>query len=184
MSDDCSDATFRFYAEDKDLDAYKPADLAMALCRMVSYNIAQLAYLNAKREGINRIFFGGGHDTGQHTGDWVFIDAHSQQQALECAHCSSLQPRKTQASSYEDIPTRWRLSASPLSFGPRWTESHFVHTCFAYSVCATGSAGWATNHSMQWCLQGTMKALFLRHEGELGQGIQFLQIKIILHCIG
>ena len=46
-------------AEDRDLNDYKPADLAMALCRMVSYNIAQLAYLNAKKEGINRIFFGG-----------------------------------------------------------------------------------------------------------------------------
>lgn len=38
-------------AEDKDLDDYQPADIAMALCRMVSYNIGQLAYLNAKRYG-------------------------------------------------------------------------------------------------------------------------------------
>jgi bifunctional damage-control phosphatase, subfamily II, fusion protein len=31
----------------------------MALCRMVSYNIGHLAYLNAKRYGISRVFFGG-----------------------------------------------------------------------------------------------------------------------------
>ncbi len=31
----------------------------MALCRMVSYNIGQLAYLNAKRYNLKRIFFGG-----------------------------------------------------------------------------------------------------------------------------
>lgn len=33
--------------------------MAMALCRMVSYNIGQLAYLNAMRYNIRRIFFGG-----------------------------------------------------------------------------------------------------------------------------
>lgn len=31
-----------------DLRDYAPADVAMALCRMVAYNIAQLAYLNAR----------------------------------------------------------------------------------------------------------------------------------------
>jgi len=46
-------------SEDKDLEDYSPADIAMALCRMVSYNIGQLAYLNAKRYGLSRIFFGG-----------------------------------------------------------------------------------------------------------------------------
>jgi bifunctional damage-control phosphatase, subfamily II, fusion protein len=62
---------YQCLAEDKDLDAYKAADLAMALCRMVSYNIAQLAYLNAKREGVNRIFFGGEHHVSikTHTSD-------------------------------------------------------------------------------------------------------------------
>jgi len=38
---------------------YDPADISMALCRMVSYNIGQLAYLNAMRYNIRRIFFGG-----------------------------------------------------------------------------------------------------------------------------
>ena len=36
-----------------------PADIAMALLRMVSYNIAHLAYLNAKRYNLRRVFFGG-----------------------------------------------------------------------------------------------------------------------------
>ena len=31
----------------------------MALCRMLSYNIGQLAYMNAVRYGLSRIFFGG-----------------------------------------------------------------------------------------------------------------------------
>ena len=45
--------------EDKSLDDYSKADIAMSLCRMISYNIGQLAYLNAKRYGLRRIFFGG-----------------------------------------------------------------------------------------------------------------------------
>jgi pantothenate kinase len=36
-----------------------PPDIAMALCRMISYNIGQLAYMNAKRFGLKRVFFGG-----------------------------------------------------------------------------------------------------------------------------
>ncbi len=46
-------------AENKDLDDYDPADIAVALTRMVSYNISHLAYLNAKAFGIKRVFFGG-----------------------------------------------------------------------------------------------------------------------------
>jgi type II pantothenate kinase len=46
-------------SQDKDLKDYDPADIAVALIRMVSYNIAHLAYLNAKAYGINRVFFGG-----------------------------------------------------------------------------------------------------------------------------
>jgi type II pantothenate kinase len=45
--------------QDTPLSEYNPADIAMALCRMVSYNIGQLAYLNAIRYNIKRIFFGG-----------------------------------------------------------------------------------------------------------------------------
>ena len=49
----------RVVSEDLDLGDVQPADVAMALCRMVSYNIAHLSYLNAKRYGLPRIFFGG-----------------------------------------------------------------------------------------------------------------------------
>ncbi|KAL4425789.1 hypothetical protein ABPG75_009805 [Micractinium tetrahymenae] len=41
------------------LEQYNPADMVQSLCRMISYNIGQLAYLNAKRYDLNRIFFGG-----------------------------------------------------------------------------------------------------------------------------
>lgn len=44
---------------DKKLGDYNPADIAMSLCRMIAYNIGQLAYLNAKRYNLSRIFFGG-----------------------------------------------------------------------------------------------------------------------------
>lgn len=44
---------------EQNLEDYDPADVAMALCRMVSYNIGHLAYLNAKRYGMQRILFGG-----------------------------------------------------------------------------------------------------------------------------
>ena len=49
----------RVVSADLDLPGLEPADMAMALCRMVSYNIAHLSYLNAKRYDLPRIFFGG-----------------------------------------------------------------------------------------------------------------------------
>ena len=49
----------RAAAADADLSSYAPADVAMAVCRMISYNIGHLAYLNAKRFGLSRVFFGG-----------------------------------------------------------------------------------------------------------------------------
>ena len=45
--------------EEKSLKDYKPADIGLALCRMISYNIAQIAYLNAKKYNLKRVFFGG-----------------------------------------------------------------------------------------------------------------------------
>ncbi len=47
------------HAQNRSLQDYKAADMSMALCRMISYNIGQLAYLNAMRYDIKRIFFGG-----------------------------------------------------------------------------------------------------------------------------
>ncbi|KAF8056112.1 pantothenate kinase 2 [Scenedesmus sp. PABB004] len=45
--------------QDRELDDYNPADVAMSLCRMVAYNIGQLAYMHAKRYALTRVFFGG-----------------------------------------------------------------------------------------------------------------------------
>jgi pantothenate kinase len=39
------------HGDSDDLSHLKPADMAMSLLRMISYNIGQLAYLNAKRWG-------------------------------------------------------------------------------------------------------------------------------------
>lgn len=46
-------------SENKDLEDYKPEDISLSLLRMISYNIGQIAYLNALRFGLKRIFFGG-----------------------------------------------------------------------------------------------------------------------------
>lgn len=46
-------------SQDKDLSEYNKADIALALCRMVSYNIGQLAYMNALRFDLKRVLFGG-----------------------------------------------------------------------------------------------------------------------------
>lgn len=43
----------------QELEQYNSADVVQSLCRMISYNIGQLAYLNAKRYNLSRIFFGG-----------------------------------------------------------------------------------------------------------------------------
>eukprot|EP00963_Diacronema_lutheri_P013486 scaffold2636_cov340-Pavlova_lutheri.AAC.148 len=42
-----------------DLPDYNKADLALSLLRLIAYNIAQIAYLNAMRFGVKRVFFGG-----------------------------------------------------------------------------------------------------------------------------
>ncbi|XP_059303936.1 pantothenate kinase 2 isoform X2 [Lycium ferocissimum] len=46
-------------SENKELEDYKPEDISLSLLRMISYNIGQIAYLNALRFGLKRIFFGG-----------------------------------------------------------------------------------------------------------------------------
>ncbi|XP_065875851.1 pantothenate kinase 2 isoform X2 [Euphorbia lathyris] len=46
-------------AEKKELEDYRPEDISLSLLRMISYNIGQIAYLNALRFGLKRIFFGG-----------------------------------------------------------------------------------------------------------------------------
>lgn len=42
-----------------DGEQFRPQDVALSLLRMVSYNIAQIAHLNARVHGLNRIYFGG-----------------------------------------------------------------------------------------------------------------------------
>ncbi|TKY55205.1 Pantothenate kinase 2 [Spatholobus suberectus] len=46
-------------SEKKELEDYRPEDISLSLLRMISYNIAQISYLNALRFGLKRIFFGG-----------------------------------------------------------------------------------------------------------------------------
>ncbi|KAL5747196.1 hypothetical protein ACOSP7_024194 [Xanthoceras sorbifolium] len=46
-------------SDNKELEDYRPEDISLSLLRMISYNIGQIAYLNALRFGLKRIFFGG-----------------------------------------------------------------------------------------------------------------------------
>ncbi|CAH9087853.1 unnamed protein product [Cuscuta epithymum] len=46
-------------SENKELNDYRPEDISRSLLRMISNNVAQIAYLNALRFGLKRIFFGG-----------------------------------------------------------------------------------------------------------------------------
>ncbi|KAL9275545.1 Pantothenate kinase 2-like protein [Drosera capensis] len=46
-------------SESKELQDFRPEDISLSLLRMISYNIGQIAYLNALRFGLKRIFFGG-----------------------------------------------------------------------------------------------------------------------------
>ncbi|XP_052185925.1 pantothenate kinase 1 isoform X2 [Diospyros lotus] len=46
-------------SENKELQDYRPEDVSRSLLRMISNNIGQIAYLNALRFGLKRIFFGG-----------------------------------------------------------------------------------------------------------------------------
>ncbi|KAL1550839.1 Pantothenate kinase 2, mitochondrial [Salvia divinorum] len=49
----------RAISANKELDDYRPEDVARSLLRMISNNIGQIAYLNALRFGLKRIIFGG-----------------------------------------------------------------------------------------------------------------------------
>uniref|UniRef100_A0A2N9ILK8 pantothenate kinase n=1 Tax=Fagus sylvatica TaxID=28930 RepID=A0A2N9ILK8_FAGSY len=46
-------------SDNKELQDYRPEDIARSLLRMISNNVGQIAYLNALRFGLKRIFFGG-----------------------------------------------------------------------------------------------------------------------------
>ncbi|KAK6117926.1 hypothetical protein DH2020_048331 [Rehmannia glutinosa] len=64
-------------SENKELEEYRAEDVARSLLRMISNNIGQIAYLNALRFGLKRIFFGGffirGHE---YTMDTISVGVH------------------------------------------------------------------------------------------------------------
>ncbi|KAL0421375.1 UNVERIFIED_CONTAM: Pantothenate kinase [Sesamum latifolium] len=64
-------------SENKELEDYRTEDVARSLLRMISNNIGQIAYLNALRFGLKRIFFGGffirGHE---YTMDTISVAVH------------------------------------------------------------------------------------------------------------
>eukprot|EP01025_Chloroclados_australasicus_P053067 TRINITY_DN6208_c1_g2_i2.p1 TRINITY_DN6208_c1_g2~~TRINITY_DN6208_c1_g2_i2.p1 ORF type:complete len:616 (-),score=68.25 TRINITY_DN6208_c1_g2_i2:41-1852(-) len=60
LSSDVIASSFgKVVSQDGQLQDYDKADLALALCRLVSYNIGQLAFLVAQQHGLKRVFFGG-----------------------------------------------------------------------------------------------------------------------------
>ncbi|GFP88033.1 pantothenate kinase 2 [Phtheirospermum japonicum] len=64
-------------SDNKELEDYRAEDVARSLLRMISNNIGQIAYLNALRFGLKRIFFGGffirGHE---YTMDTISVGVH------------------------------------------------------------------------------------------------------------
>ncbi|KAL2253601.1 pantothenate kinase 1 isoform X1 [Sesamum indicum] len=64
-------------SQNKELEDYRTEDVARSLLRMISNNIGQIAYLNALRFGLKRIFFGGffirGHE---YTMDTISVAVH------------------------------------------------------------------------------------------------------------
>ncbi|KAL8137915.1 hypothetical protein V2J09_003916 [Rumex salicifolius] len=52
-------------SDDRELDDYQAEDMARSLLRLISNNVAQIAYLNALLHGLKRIFFAGFFIRGQ-----------------------------------------------------------------------------------------------------------------------
>ncbi|XP_020539248.1 pantothenate kinase 1 isoform X2 [Jatropha curcas] len=64
-------------SDNKEIDDYKPEDVARSLLRMISNNIGQISYLNALRFGLKRIFFGGFFIQGHpYTMDTISVAVH------------------------------------------------------------------------------------------------------------
>ncbi|OAY34526.1 pantothenate kinase 1 [Manihot esculenta] len=64
-------------SNNKELEDYKPEDIAQSLLRMISYNIGQISHLNALQFGLKRIFFGGFFIQDQpHTMDTISVAVH------------------------------------------------------------------------------------------------------------
>lgn len=109
-------------SQDKDLEDYDPADIAMALCRMVSYNIGHLAYLNAKRYGLPRVFFGG-----------FFIRGHPYTMetiSFAIRFWSKLDKARVLKLLWFRVYTApWRLPHLPAAFGPSRARRGRVLCC-------------------------------------------------------
>ncbi|XP_073021953.1 pantothenate kinase 1 isoform X1 [Primulina eburnea] len=64
-------------SKNKELEDYRAEDVARSLLRMISNNIGQIAYLNALRFGLKRIFFGGFFIRGHaYTMDTISVAVH------------------------------------------------------------------------------------------------------------
>ncbi|KAE8023473.1 hypothetical protein FH972_009163 [Carpinus fangiana] len=64
-------------SDNKELQDYRPEDLARSLLRMISNNIGQISYLNALQFGLKRIFFGGFFIRGHtYTMDTISVAVH------------------------------------------------------------------------------------------------------------
>ncbi|XAR48072.1 Pantothenate kinase [Bertholletia excelsa] len=64
-------------SEKKELKDYRPEDISRSLLRMISNNVGQIAYLNALRFGLKRIFFGGFFIRGHaYTMDTISVGVH------------------------------------------------------------------------------------------------------------
>ncbi|GLU03092.1 hypothetical protein SLE2022_203100 [Rubroshorea leprosula] len=64
-------------SDNKELEDYRSEDISRSLLRMISNNIGQIAYLNALRFGLKRIFFGGFFIRGHaYTMDTIAVAVH------------------------------------------------------------------------------------------------------------
>ncbi|KAK9277422.1 hypothetical protein L1049_006965 [Liquidambar formosana] len=64
-------------SENKELEDYRPEDVARSLLRLISNNIGQISYLTALRFGLKRIFFGGFFIRGHaYTMDTISVAVH------------------------------------------------------------------------------------------------------------
>jgi hypothetical protein len=94
-----------------------PADVAMSLCRMVAYNIGQLAYMHAKRYDLKRVFFGGffirGHPYTMETISFA-IKFWSQ---VRAGWCVQVQKVTDTSKVWSQVHASWLFSASDRHHG-------------------------------------------------------------------
>ncbi|CAI5482744.1 unnamed protein product [Closterium sp. Yama58-4] len=187
----------RVVGEQKQLFDYRPEDIALSLLRMVSYNIGQIAYLNALRYNLKRIFFGGFFIRGHaYTMDTISFAikfwAAPVLKVAPCATTSSASSLAGSSSAAAGMRIRWIPSPSPSSSGSasslagsssagmriRWTPSPLPSSSGGCSVLGGGGA------FSEELSKGEMEATFLRHEGYLGALGAFLAHEEDAHAEG